>query len=260
MLNYLTGIGAAALLFLSQLGKSGLFIGSVLCLWPKWRQIGSLLPIQIYRIGVLSLLIVLLSGLFIGMVVALQGYHTLQHFGAAQELGQLVALSVVRELGPVVTALLFAGRAGSAIAAEVGLMRTTEQLKSMAMMAVDPLWRVVFPRFWAAMIALPLLTLLFNVMAIYGGYLVGVQWLGLDAGTFWSNMQSSVSFQHDILNGMIKSVVFAFFVIWIALYQGFYSQPSAAGVSYATTKTVVFSSLMILALDFVLTAVMMGGW
>ena len=198
--------------------------------------------------------------MFIGMVVALQGYNTLQKFGAEQELGQLLALSVVRELGPVVSALLFAGRAGSALTAELGLMRATEQLSSMEMMAVDPLWKIVSPRFWAGFISLPLLTILFNLTAIYGGQLVGVNWLGVDAGSFWTNMQTAVDFRIDILNGVIKSVVFGVVVTWIAVYQGFYSDPNAAGISRETTKTVVFSSLMILELDFVLTAMMMEGW
>ena len=202
----------------------------------------------------------LLSAFFIGMVVALQGYNTLQKFGAEQELGQLLALAIVRELGPVVSALLFAGRAGSALTAELGLMRATSQLSSMEMMAVNPLWRIVAPRFWAGFIALPLLTILFNMTSIYGGHMVGVDWLGVDSGSFWSNMQSAVSFHADILNGIIKSVVFGFVVTWVAVYQGYYSEPSARGISRATTKTVVYSSLLILALDFVLTAVMMGGW
>ena len=194
------------------------------------------------------------------MVVALQGYNTLRKFGADQELGQLIALSVVRELGPVVTALLFAGRAGSALTAELGLMRATEQFGSMEMMAVDPMWRIIAPRFWAGFVAMPILTVLFNLTAIWGGYLVGVEWLGVDGGSFWSNMHAAVDFRVDILNGIIKSIVFGFVITWVAVYQGYYSDPNAAGVARATTKTVVFSSLLILALDFVLTAVMMGGW
>ena len=194
------------------------------------------------------------------MVVALQGYNTLRKFGAEQELGQLVALSVVRELGPVVTALLFAGRAGSALTAEIGLMRATEQIGGMEMMAVDPMWRVVAPRLWAGLIAMPVLAILFNVVAIMGGHLVGVDWLGVDDGAFWSNMQAAVDFQDDIVNGIIKSVVFGFVITWVSVYQGFYSPPNAAGISQATTRTVVYSSLLILALDFVLTSLMMGGW
>ncbi len=260
MSAFIQSLGRIGIIFCENVGRSGLFLFMILCRKPKWRQAWSLLSLQLYRIGVLSLVIILLSALFIGMVVALQGYNTLEKFGASQELGQLIALSVVRELGPVVSALLFAGRAGSALTAEIGLMRATEQLNSMEMMAVDPLWRVVAPRFWAGFIALPILTILFNVTAIYGGHLVGVEWLGIDQGSFWANMRSAVSLQDDILNGVIKSIVFGFIVTWISVYQGFYSDPNAAGISRATTKTVVYGSLLILAFDFVLTAVMMGGW
>lgn len=254
------GIGQAALNFLSSLGGAFVFLLRVIFLKPKWAQGYQLLVKQLYQVGVLSLIIVLMSAVFIGMVVALQGFHTLQKFGAAQQLGQLVALSVVRELGPVVTALLFAGRAGSALTAEIGLMRATEQLDCMEIMAVDPLWRVVAPRFWAGVIALPLLTILFNLTAIYGGHLVGVDWLGVDNGSFWGNMQQAVNFREDVVNGIIKSIVFGFVVTWTAVFQGFYSPGNAEGISQATTKTVVYSSLLILALDFVLTAIMMGGW
>lgn len=260
MLTLLQKIGFFGLNFCQRVGMSGIFLLRTLFQYPRWRQLWPLLSMQLYRVGVLSLLIILLSAVFIGMVVALQGYHTLQQFSAEQELGQLLALSVVRELGPVVTALLFAGRAGSALAAEIGLMRATEQLSSMEMMAVDPLWRVVAPRLWAGFIAMPVLAILFNLLAIVGGYLVGVDWLGVDAGAFWSNMQSAVDFHNDILNGVIKSIVFGVVVTWIAVYQGFFAEPNAVGISRATTRTVVYSSLLILALDFVLTAFMMGGW
>src|SRR3989338_8686806 len=256
----ITQLGKIGIHFCTRVGRSGLFLFSTLFQRPKWRQAWPLLSVQLFRVGILSLPIILLSALFIGMVVALQGFNTLQKFGAEQELGQLLALSIVRELGPVVTALLFAGRAGSALTAEIGLMRATSQLSSLEMMAVNPLWKVVAPRFWAGFIALPLLTILFNVMAIYGGQLVGVGWLGVDGGSFWSNMQSAVSFHADIINGIIKSVLFGFMVTWVAVYQGYYSEPNARGISRATTKTVVYSSLLVLALDFVLTAVMMGGW
>lgn len=253
-------MGRAGLDFCSRVGRSGIFLLQTLFLRPKWRQIWPLLSVQLYRVGILSLPIILLSAVFIGMVVALQGYNTLQKFGAEQQLGQLLALSIVRELGPVVSALLFAGRAGSALTAELGLMGATSQLSSLEMMAVNPLWRVVAPRFWAGFIAMPLLAILFNVLAIFGGQLVGVDWLGIDDGSFWSNMQAAVNFHDDILNGIIKSVVFGFVVTWIAVYQGYYSEPNARGISAATTKTVVYASLLVLALDFVLTAVMMGGW
>ena len=181
-------------------------------------------------------------------------------FGATQALGPLVALSVVRELGPVVTALLFAGRAGSALTAEIGLMKATEQLSSMEMMAVDPIQRVISPRLWGGFISMPLLTIIFNAVAIYGAYLVGVKWLGVDNGAFWSNMQTSVEFHADIINGLIKSLVFGLAVTWIAVFQGYDAEPTSAGIANATTRTVVYSSLVILGLDFVLTAMMIGGW
>jgi len=259
-LKQLQLLGKEGLAFCSRVGAAGIFLTQTALTKPKWHQLWPLLASQVYRIGVLSLPIILLSALFIGMVVSLQGYNTLQKFGAEQELGQLLALSIVRELGPVVTALLFAGRAGSAVTAEIGLMRATEQLSGMEMMAVNPLWRVIAPRLWAGFLSMPLLAILFNVTAIYGGYLVGVDWLKVDAGSFWSNMQSAVNFREDVLNGVIKSLVFGFIVTWISVYQGFYSAPNAEGISQATTRTVVFASLMVLALDFVLTAVMMGGW
>lgn len=260
MTAYLQLLGREGLLFLYQVGRSGLFLVDAVLQQPRWRQAWPLLCMQLYRVGVLSLVVILLSALFIGMVVALQGYNTLQKFGAEQELGQLLALSIVRELGPVVTGLLFAGRACSALTAEIGLMKATEQLSSMEMMAVDPMWRVVAPRLWAGFIAMPILTILFNLTAIFGGKLVGVDWLGIDGGSFWSNMQAAVNFKSDILNGVIKSLIFGFVATWVAIYQGFYADPNAAGISRATTKTVVYSSLLILALDFVLTSMMMGGW
>lgn len=260
MIAQIQTMGRAGLNFCQKIGQSGIFVVRVVFQVPRWRQAWPLLAEQLYRVGVLSLVIVLLSAMFIGMVVALQGYNTLRKFGAEQELGQLLALSVVRELGPVITALLFAGRAGSALTAEIGLMRATEQLSCMEMMAVDPLWRVIAPRFWAGMISMPILTILFNITAIYGGQLVGVDWLGVDGSSFWANMQSAVSFRTDIVNGIIKAIVFGFVITWISVYQGYHAAPNSAGISRATTKTVVYSSLMTLALDFVLTAVMMGGW
>lgn len=260
MIQQIAHIGRVSIYFCMQVGRSGLFLFSTILQRPKLKQAWPLLSTQVYRVGILSLPIILLSAIFIGMVVALQGYNTLQKFGAEQELGQLLALSIVRELGPVVTALLFAGRAGSALTAEIGLMRATSQLSSLEMMAVNPLWRIIAPRFWAGFISLPLLTILFNVFAVWGGQLVGVNWLGVDDGSFWGNMQSAVNFHSDVLNGIIKSVVFGFVVTWVSVYQGYFSEPNARGISKATTKTVVYSSLLVLALDFVLTAVMMGGW
>ena len=194
------------------------------------------------------------------MVVGLQGYNTLEKFGASSELGQLLALSIVRELGPVISALLFAGRAGSALTAEIGLMKATEQLASMDMMGVDPLGRIIYPRFLAGIISLPLLSLIFSAVAVYGGYFIGVKWLGVDGGSFWSNMQAAVNFQNDVLSGIIKSVVFAFVVIWIAVFQGFTCIPTAEGISQATTRTVVYASLAVLGFDFLLTAMMIGAW
>ncbi len=214
---------------------------------------------EIYFSGVLSLIIILVSGLFVGMVLGLQGYETLQTYGSEEALGVLVAMSLVRELGPVVAALLFASRAGSAITAEIGLMKATEQLSAMEMMAVDPIARVVAPRFWAGVISMPLLAGLFSAMGILGGYLVGVQLIGVDEGAFWSQMQSAVDFEQDILNGVIKSVVFGVAITAIALFEGYDAPPTAEGVSGATTRTVVTSSLAVLALDFVLTAFMFRG-
>ena len=214
---------------------------------------------EIYFAGVLSMVIILVSGLFVGMVLALQGYETLQRYGASEALGVLVALSLVRELGPVIAGLLFASRAGSAITAEIGLMKATEQIAAMEMMAVDPIARVVAPRFWAGVISMPLLAALFSAMGIFGGYLVGVKLIGVDEGAFWSQMQASVDVRDDILNGVIKSLVFGVAVTWIAVFEGYDAPPTAEGVSGATTRTVVTSSLAILALDFVLTALMFTG-
>ncbi len=192
------------------------------------------------------------------MVMALQGYTILVDYGAEGSLGPMVALSLLRELGPVVTALLFAGRAGSALTAEIGLMKATEQLSSLEMMAIDPLRRVVAPRFWAGMISMPMLALIFSAVGILGGHLVGVDWLGVDAGSYWSIMQSTVDWNQDVINGVIKSLVFALVVTWIAIFKGYDSIPTSEGISKATTETVVFSSLAVLGLDFVLTALMFG--
>lgn len=260
MIVRIQSLGHLGIEYCRRIGQSGFFLLEVIVQRPRWLRIWPLLAVQLYRVGLLSLAVVLLSALFIGMVVSLQGYHILQKFGALQELAQLLALTIIRELGPVITALLFAGRAGSALTAEIGLMRATDQLECMETMGVDPLWRVIAPRFLAGLIALPLLTLLFNLTAIYGGHLVAVGWIGLNNNFFWSNMQAVLSFRGDILNGVIKSMVFALIITWIALYQGYYAEPNAAGMSRATTKTVVHSSTMVLALDFILTALMMGGW
>jgi phospholipid/cholesterol/gamma-HCH transport system permease protein len=214
---------------------------------------------ELYFTGVLSLIIILVSGLFVGMVLGLQGYHTLQTYGSESALGVLVALSLVRELGPVVSALLFASRAGSAMTAEIGLMKATEQLAAMEMMAVDPIARVIAPRFWAGVISMPLLAALFSAMGIFGGYLVGVVLIGVDEGSFWSQMQAAVDVRQDIVNGVIKSFVFGVAVTWISLFEGYDAPPTAEGVSGATTRTVVTSSLAILGLDFLLTSFMFRG-
>tara|TARA_R110000868_G_scaffold8205_9_gene42850 strand:- start:27463 stop:28245 length:783 start_codon:yes stop_codon:yes gene_type:complete len=260
MIKRIQSLGANTLDVVHKIGRAGVMIFRTLVRVPRPVKAFPLLIQQLYSVGVLSLIIIIVSGGFIGMVVALQGYNTLVQFGATSELGPLLALSVVRELGPVVTGLLFAGRAGSALTAEIGLMKATEQLDSMEMIGVDPLWRVISPRFWAGVICMPLLAIIFIAVAILGGYVVGVDWLGVDSGTFWSSMQSSVSFHTDLLNGIIKSVVFGVVVSWIAVYQGFDCYPTAEGIGRATTRTVVYSSLAILGLDFVLTAMMMGGW
>jgi len=260
MISRIAYIGRFGIQRCIRIGRSGLFLFNTLLQPPKWKQAWPLLSVQLYRVGILSLPIILLSALFIGMVVSLQGYNVLSKFSASEELGQLVALSVVRELGPVVSALLFAGRAGSALTAEIGLMKTTEQLASMEMMGVDPLWKIISPRFWAGIISMPLLSMIFCAVAIFGGYMVGVHWLGVDNGAFWNNMQNSVDFRLDIVNGVIKSVVFGCLVTWIAVFQGFATVPTAEGIGLATTRSVVYASLAVLGFDFVLTALMMGGW
>jgi len=249
-------LGRNTLALISGLGRAVIVLLSALLHVPNVRKGTPLLLQQLYSVGVMSLIIIVVSGGFIGMVLALQGYTILVSYGAEASLGPMVALSLLRELGPVVAALLFAGRAGSALTAEIGLMKATEQLSSLEMMAVDPLRRVIAPRFWAGFISLPLLAAIFSMVGILGAHLVGVDWLGVDGGTFWSVMQDQVDFSKDILNGIIKSVVFAFVVTWIAVYKGYDCEPTSEGISRATTSTVVQSSLLVLALDFVLTALM----
>ncbi len=214
---------------------------------------------ELFSTGVMSLIIIIVAGLFVGMVLGLQGYETLKRYGSESALGSMVALSLVRELGPVVAALLFASRAGSAMTAEIGLMKATEQISAMEMMAVNPIARIVAPRFWAGVISMPLLAALFSAVGVFGGYFVGVIQIGVDEGSFWSQMQAAVDFREDILNGVIKSVVFGTAVTIIALFEGYDAPPTAEGVSGATTRTVVTSSLVILMLDFVLTAIMFRG-
>ncbi len=260
MINQIASLGRTGIETCRQIGVSGIFLFRTLVRMPQIRKTLPLLIQQMYAVGILSLLIIGVSGLFVGMVLALQGDHILSQFGSEDQLGQLVALSVTRELGPVLAALLFAGRAGTSLTAEIGLMRATDQLNSMEMMAVDPLLRVIRPRLVAGIIALPLLVLIFNVIAIYGSALIGVNWLGISSGSFWGNMQASVDFRTDVVNGIVKSIVFGVAVTWIAVYQGFYSKPNAAGIGRATTNTVIYGSLLVLALDFVLTAMMLGEW
>ncbi len=252
-------IGRMTLAMLRRLGRATVFLYEILLgtwyLVPRF----SLIVQQVFNVGVLTLLIILVSGLFVGMVLALQGYNTLVNFGAEDSLGLLVALSLVRELGPVVTALLFAGRAGSALTAEIGLMKATEQLAGMEMMAVNPINRVMAPRFFAGIIALPLLTTMFSAVGVLGGHLVGVGLMGLDSGAYWSQMQNGVDFYDDILNGLTKSVVFGFTISWIAVFEGYDAVPTSEGVSRATNHTVVYSSLAVLTLDFIITSLTLGG-
>ena len=214
---------------------------------------------ELFSTGVMSLIIIIVAGLFVGMVLGLQGYETLNRYGSESALGVMVALGLVRELGPVVAALLFASRAGSSMTAEIGLMKATEQISAMELMAVNPIARIVAPRFWAGVISMPLLAAMFSAAGIFGGYFVGVVQIGVDEGSFWSQMQAAVDFKHDILNGVLKSFVFGVAVTVIALFEGYDAPPTAEGVSMATTRTVVTSSLAILMLDFVLTAMMFGG-
>ena len=252
-------LGASVIDSLWRLGYASRFMGAVLLESAMAFRRFSLTMRELYFAGVLSLVIIGVSGLFVGMVLALQGFETLQNFGAAEAVGVLVATSLVKELGPVVSALLFASRAGSAITAEVGLMKTTEQLSAMEMMAVNPIARVVAPRFWAGVISMPLLAAIFSVMGVFGGWLVAVKLLGVDNGTFWSQMQAQVDFRLGVVNGIIKSFVFGVAVTAIAVFEGYDAPPTAEGVAAATTRTVVASALAVLALDFVLTVYMFRG-
>ncbi len=256
MTGFFQSLGANTLHTLATLGRAMLFLLRVLVGSGEMLRRPKLLIRELYSVGVLTLVIVIVSGLFVGMVLGLQGYYTLVDFGAEQSLGVLVALSLTRELGPVVTALLFAGRAGSALTAEIGLMKATEQLSGMEMMAVDPERRIVAPRLLAALISLPLLAMIFTLLGIVGAYVVGTALLGIDGGAFWSQMQAQVSFSDDVMNGVIKSVLFGLAAGWIAVFNGYDCLPTSQGVSRATTRTVVVTSLVVLGLDFVLTALM----
>lgn len=257
MMDRLAALGRRSLKFFRRLGRATTFLTWVLAGVAGTVARPRLLIAQVWSVGVLSLLIIVVSGAFVGMVLGLQGFNTLVDFGAEESLGVAVATALTRELGPVISALLFAGRAGSALTAEIGLMKATEQLDGMEMMAVDPLRRVVAPRFLAGFISLPLLAAIFTAIGVFGGYFVGVGLLGVDDGAFWSQMQAKVELHDDILNGVvIKSLVFGFVVTWIAVFEGYDAKPTSEGVSEATTRTVVNSSLAVLGLDFVLTALM----
>lgn len=249
-------VGFAVRSKLADVGESArLFARLVALFGPTFARM-RLVVDQIFLLGNKSLSIITVSGLFVGFVLALQGYYTLQRYGSAEAVGLLVALSLVRELGPVVTALLFAGRAGTSLTAEIGLMKAGEQLAAMEMMAVDPVRRVLAPRFWGAIIAMPLLAAVFSAVGVLGGWVVAVPLIGIDSGSFWSQMQGGVEVWADVGNGVIKSIVFGFTVAFVALLQGYACKPTPEGVAAATTRTVVVASLAVLALDFVLTAMM----
>lgn len=241
---------------LADIGESARLFGRLVMLCGAAFRRGRLVADQVFFLGNKSLSIIAVSGLFVGFVLALQGYYTLQRYGSAEAVGLLVALSLVRELGPVVTALLFAGRAGTSLTAEIGLMKAGEQLSAMEMMAVDPVQRVLAPRFWGGIIAMPLLAAVFSAVGIIGGWLVAVPMIGIDGGSFWSQMQGGVDVWADVGNGVVKSFVFGVTVTFVALLQGFFCKPTPEGVSQATTRTVVMASLAVLGLDFVLTAMM----
>ena len=258
MLDTFQHLGRETLKSLRKLGRANFFLLHVLTGFSQLVQRPRLLIAQLYSVGVLSVLLITISGLFVGMVLALQGYNVLSDFGAEESLGVMVAASLVRELGPVVTALLFSGRAGSALTAEIGLMKATEQLSGMEMMAVDPIKRIMAPRFFAGLVSMPLLAGLFTAVGVIGGYFVGVGLLGVDQGPFWSQMQAKIDFYDDTVNGFIKSLVFGAVVTWIAVFEGYDAVPTAEGVSRATTRSVVYSAFAVLGSDFLLTALMFG--
>jgi len=257
MLALLRALGIRFLDWLSTLGRASILWVNAMAGLPNLRDVG-LVVRQVYYVGFMSLAIIVLSAFSIGAVIALQFYTQLSRFGAQEAVGVGLALVLLRELGPVVTALLFAGRAGSALTAEIGLMKTTEQLSSMEMMGVDPLRRIVAPRIWAGLISVPILTAVFNMVAIFGGVVVAINWLGADPGGFWSGMQEGVEIWRDLGKGMLKSLVFALLITWVAVFQGYDAPPTAEGMSMATTRTVVISSVLVLATDFLLTLVFYG--
>lgn len=259
MIEVLLRLGRWGLGTFERLGRGHLFLARLLLGMAVLFLRFPLLVAQMYSVGAQTLPIIIVSGAFVGMVLGLQGYNTLVDFGAEETLGVIVSLSLVRELGPVVSALLFAGRAGSALTAEIGLMKATEQLSGMEMMAIDPVYRVAAPRFFAGCLSMPLLAAVFSAVGVLGGYFVGVGLLGVDEGSFWSQMQANTDWQEDVLNGVIKSIVFGITVTWIAVFEGYDANPTSEGVAQATTRTVVHSAFAVLALDFVLTALMFGA-
>ncbi len=257
-LNAIAGLGRGVLSALTRLGRAHLLLVDILRGSGEIVRHPRILAEQVFNIGVLSLLIIGVSGLFVGMVLGLQGYYVLSQFGAAESLGVMVAASLVRELGPVVAALLVAGRAGSALTAEIGLMKATEQLSGLEMMAVDPIRRILTPRFYGGVLAMPMLAAIFSAVGVLGGYVVGVGLLGVDDGAYWSQMQAKIDFSEDVVNGVIKSLVFGVVVTWIALFEGYDTVATSVGVSRSTTRSVVHSALVVLGLDFILTALMFG--
>ena len=256
MIDLFAQLGHWGLAFLARLGRAHLLLLPLLRGSLDILRRPRLLVEQVFSVGVLTILIIAVAGLFVGMVLGLQGYYILSRFGGETALGLMVAASLVRELGPVLTALLFAGRAGSALTAEIGLMKATEQLSGLEMMAVNPQYRILAPRFFAGILSVPLLAALFSMLGVLGGWMVGGGLLGVDQGAFWNGMQNGIDFHEDVINGVIKSVVFGFVCTWIAIFQGYDCVPTSEGVSRATTRTVVHSSLAVLGLDFVLTAMM----
>ena len=256
VLDWLAAIGRYLREGIASVGFATRFFFNVLGVSPGAMRRPRLISEQTHFIGNYSLVIIIVSGLFVGMVLGLQGYYTLTPYGAEQKLGQVVALALVRELGPVITALLFAGRAGTSLTAQIGLMKAGEQLSAMEMMAINPVQRVLAPRFWAGVIAMPILATIFSAVGVLGGYLVGVKLIGVDEGAFWSQMQANVDVQADVMNGVVKSFVFGIAVTFTALFQGYHAQPTPEDVSRATTRTVVIASLMVWGLDFVMTAIM----
>ena len=259
MINTLVAVGAWSVSLVEKIGRAVLFLLEIFRGLPGLLSRPRLLSKELYSVGVLSLTIISVSGIFVGMVLGLQFFMTLSRFGAESALSVTVALTLLRELGPVVTALLFAGRAGSALTAEIGLMKSTEQLSGMEMMAVDPIHRVAAPRFLAGVIAMPVLAVIFSTVGILSAWFIGVGILGVDSGSFWAQMQGGVDWYRDTVNGIYKSVVFGIVVVWIAVFEGYDCMPTSEGVGRATTRTVVNGSLAILALDFLLTSLMFAG-